>query len=170
MRFFVNFHTPPVLLGGFGLDRVQARSKHEARQSAVLLCGALRARFARVTSVRMLALQKRPFGPHLDIHCVWGRARGDGQGLRDASGKDTRGRCEAEVASPSSAGALRALRARRSPGLPPETARNAGRMKRTAEPETARPKKETSTVCRTNGKTTQNARQRPRTCGGYLTR
>ena len=30
------------------------------------------------------------------------------QGLRDASGKDTRGRCEAEAASPSSAGALRA--------------------------------------------------------------
>ena len=74
-------------------------------------------------------------------------------------------RREAEAASPSSAGALRALRARRSPGLPPETARNAGRKERIAEPGTARLKKETSTVCRTNGKTTKNARQRPRTCG-----
>jgi hypothetical protein len=34
-----------------------------------------------------------------------------------------------------------------------------------AEPGTARPKKETSTVCITNGKTAKNAQRRPRTCG-----
>ena len=58
--FFCEFSYSACPAGGFGLDRVQARSKHEARQSAVLLCGALRARFARVTSVRRLALTHRP--------------------------------------------------------------------------------------------------------------